>query len=1338
MCVCVCEESLVGGEEERKVCAMKPRPASASASSGARAMRNQEEKLLGYEEENHRMKRELAEQRERVKQLTSKLAYAERRVKTAATGPRSGASGRAARLENAVILKQVQAEDDAAMLDQRLRESERQVARERERVQLFKERAKEYKSKLNDTLKNTRIGVYGGGGPGSSATRATRASADTAVDARMKHKVEELEKEVEFLRAQSGAAGRYGGGGGGGGSATKARRGGARRSLRQGDFERAVGGSFDTDAGSSVYQSGGGGEDGSGGLVASPYFNEGGDVLGVHLGDVELQPVTIDGVAYLVDYSTSYVYRSPHGRVGPRLVGMLEDGRLKQTSLADVFETRLDEYLRRNKVFLEQLFKDFDVNNDGRLDATELQALLQEVMPGLSVSHVRFLQSFLDINNDSLSLNDFKASISECAAVSHTLKRGGADDVPELYTLLEKLRDSIESQRGTVISAFRELDRDNSGYLENGELLALIGRLLPGLSPSQKRLMLGKIHQMDVKGDSRISFKEFVRTLGLLKVVRPSPAASVSRVVSQWVLHEHHVSSGTNVFWVDRQTSKVYTPLRKSPTASTAASLGPVLVGRFVEGEVRVLCDDKSYAILARSLRRIQQSPDTETPLEKKFARFCEAESIGGDRIAAGDVARFIAFAEKEVSVGAAAMVQAMCTTSGMGNGTSVVRSSSGSAIKEKEGSVGCARLLAAVKEAVALMTEKTAGGSGRNSRIDAVLKQIKAFIDRDRKSLFLVFQKLDHGSGSLPLDELVRAVAEVVTDITDHRALVGTLASLDIDGLGRVSYDEVYNACGARQVRLVRAGDAKPTFVPAPRPSPGPSARSSVENLEVMRLRDENTALHAKLRRQEEEILRSRREASEQNALQSFADVDRMVLACEREDLPDLKEAWERVGSLQKRYQEAHVALSVLKANHARALTQLEETHTRLNDALRKNRTHEATIVELQMQLEAALELRPLLDAAQQEQLRLRKENEQLAASVIDAPADAMSKVNQLNVALAREQRERAAAELREAEARRAASETACATAGGDSVSVMRKERDAARAESQRLQLDLEQLTEKLKVYSSGVSSDAVPSKGIDVASLDGKDDFSDVDDGEKSVKTLIAELHFSRDQYAVLHSELLKTTKLLRIEEAQSADLRADVHDMEEAFGEKEHALNRKIASLERELDRRSEKLRKAEAQLRRMFNRGDYNEMFGTNNLVVRSMSRPPSPGGVRDSHSASLLDELREGENVLEFHVQGVSLSEHAFGADLEPSTFLTWDFFEHQTQATGVLTGLNPSYNYTVQYVVKMDAFFIEYLDTRYALTVLSPYASVPYIRTCFHPSIGTKKAHTANLSDSSM
>ena len=305
-----------------------------------------EEKLLSYEEENHRLKRELADNRDKIKQLTSKLAYAERRVKTAATGPRSGAAGRSTRIEDSMILRQVQAEDDAALLDQRLRESERQLSREKERVALFRDRAKEYKAKLNDTLKKTRIGVYGTGAGGGASK--SRVSMDESVnDQRARQKIADLQKEVEFLRAQAESHARFPS------SASKAKK--MRKSLRFSSESGAVGQSredpFSSPARSrddmADFARASDGEAVS--LMDSPYFNADGVGGAVMVGDVEMQPLHIDGFDYLVDYTTSYVYRVPQGKVGPRLVGVLKGGKLQQTSLADVFESKLDEYLRKNK-----------------------------------------------------------------------------------------------------------------------------------------------------------------------------------------------------------------------------------------------------------------------------------------------------------------------------------------------------------------------------------------------------------------------------------------------------------------------------------------------------------------------------------------------------------------------------------------------------------------------------------------------------------------------------------------------------------------------------------------------------------------------------------------------------------------------------------------------------------------------------------------------------------------------------------------------------------------------------------------------------------------------------
>lgn len=47
---------------------------------------------------------------------------------------------------------------------------------------------------------------------------------------------------------------------------------------------------------------------------------------------------------------------------------------------------------------------------------------------------------------------------------------------------------------------------------------------------------------------------------------------------------------------------------------------------------------------------------------------------------------------------------------------------------------------------------------------------------------------------------------------------------------------------------------------------------------------------------------------------------------------------------------------------------------------------------------------------------------------------------------------------------------------------------------------------------------------------------------------------------------------------------------------------------------------------------------------------------------------------------------------------DASTFLAWDFFLHDSQATPLATGSTPSYNTTVQYVVEADDFLLDYLS----------------------------------------
>ena len=49
-------------------------------------------------------------------------------------------------------------------------------------------------------------------------------------------------------------------------------------------------------------------------------------------------------------------------------------------------------------------------------------------------------------------------------------------------------------------------------------------------------------------------------------------------------------------------------------------------------------------------------------------------------------------------------------------------------------------------------------------------------------------------------------------------------------------------------------------------------------------------------------------------------------------------------------------------------------------------------------------------------------------------------------------------------------------------------------------------------------------------------------------------------------------------------------------------------------------------------------------------------------------------------------------------ETDPSTFCTIEFFEHELQTTPIVKGKRPDYNFTSQYIIKADDFFLHYLQ----------------------------------------
>ena len=79
---------------------------------------------------------------------------------------------------------------------------------------------------------------------------------------------------------------------------------------------------------------------------------------------------------------------------------------------------------------------------------------------------------------------------------------------------------------------------------------------------------------------------------------------------------------------------------------------------------------------------------------------------------------------------------------------------------------------------------------------------------------------------------------------------------------------------------------------------------------------------------------------------------------------------------------------------------------------------------------------------------------------------------------------------------------------------------------------------------------------------------------------------------------------------------------------------------------------------------------------------------------------LITHLLPGENVFEIHVGHTSITKHGLElfTDSQPTLFVSYEFFEYEIQTTGVSQGAPWDFNYTSQYTVQVDDFFLHYLQ----------------------------------------
>uniref|UniRef100_A0A8C5W9A7 RPGRIP1 like n=1 Tax=Leptobrachium leishanense TaxID=445787 RepID=A0A8C5W9A7_9ANUR len=185
---------------------------------------------------------------------------------------------------------------------------------------------------------------------------------------------------------------------------------------------------------------------------------------------------------------------------------------------------------------------------------------------------------------------------------------------------------------------------------------------------------------------------------------------------------------------------------------------------------------------------------------------------------------------------------------------------------------------------------------------------------------------------------------------------------------------------------------------------------------------------------------------------------------------------------------------------------------------------------------------------------------------------------------------------------------------------------------------------------------------------------------DLEKAMRELQA-------SHAETVQELEKTRNMLIMQHKINKDYQVEV----EAVTRKMEGIQRdyelKLEQYAHLLDMRAARIRKLEAQLKDI--------AYGTKQYKLTS--------DITVDDDVVEFDEsvkLERGENLFEIHISKVTFSPVAaqsFG-DQEPTTFCTYAFYDFELQTTPVVRGMQPTYDFTSQYLVRVDDFFLQFIQ----------------------------------------
>ncbi|XP_078524434.1 protein fantom isoform X2 [Lissotriton helveticus] len=192
-----------------------------------------------------------------------------------------------------------------------------------------------------------------------------------------------------------------------------------------------------------------------------------------------------------------------------------------------------------------------------------------------------------------------------------------------------------------------------------------------------------------------------------------------------------------------------------------------------------------------------------------------------------------------------------------------------------------------------------------------------------------------------------------------------------------------------------------------------------------------------------------------------------------------------------------------------------------------------------------------------------------------------------------------------------------------------------------------------------------------------------------EESNKDLERSMRELQATHAETVQELDKIRNMLIMQHKINKDYQVEVEVVTQKMEGLQQEYEIKLEQYAKLLDIRAARIRKLEAQLKDI--------AYGTKQYKFKPEIMPED--------NVEEIDEtvhLERGDNLFEIHISKVAFSPgvmHIFG-DKEPATFCTYSFYDFELQTTPVVRGLQPAYDFTSQYHVRVDDFFLRYIQKK--------------------------------------